>query len=115
MKKTAAIILAILSLCCSLAVLSGLPSNPKDRFISSGRPLVRETPALPEGFVSINTAGQEDLLLLPGIGESLAHAILDERNLHCDFHYPEDLIAVKGIGNAKLAQIQSYLDMSEGE
>ena len=56
-----------------------------------------------EGRVDINTAGLEELMALPGIGEVRARAILDDREANGPFLYPEDLIRVKGIGEGILA------------
>ncbi len=55
------------------------------------------------GSVNINTAGLEELMTLPGIGESRARAILDYRAEHGPFVHPEDLIRVTGIGENILA------------
>lgn len=76
----------------------------------SGRavePLPWEPPAAvqaqAEGLVDINTAGLEELMSLPGIGEVRAGAILDHRAEHGPFRYPEDLIRVDGIGEGILS------------
>ena len=58
---------------------------------------------LAEGRVNINTAGLEELMTLPGIGEVRARAILDDRETNGPFVYPEDLTRVKGIGEGILA------------
>ena len=60
-----------------------------------------EQPA--EGRVNINTAGLEELMTLPGIGEVRARAILDDREANGPFVYPEELTRVKGIGEGILA------------
>ena len=65
-----------------------------------------ETPAevrIAEGAVNINTAGLEELMTLPGVGEVRARAILDDREANGPFVYPEDLVRVKGIGEGVLA------------
>ena len=56
-----------------------------------------------EGRVNINTAGPEELMTLPGIGEARAKAIIDDREANGPFTYPEDLTRVKGIGEGILA------------
>ena len=56
-----------------------------------------------QGRVDINTAGREELMTLPGIGEARARAIIDDREANGPFLYPEDLTRVKGIGKGILA------------
>ena len=65
--------------------------------------------------IDLNRADVYDLGRLPGIGGKRAQAIVDEREQHGSFHYPEDLTAVKGIGPSKLEGFREMLDMSEGE
>ena len=62
-----------------------------------------------EGALRINSADAEELTALPGIGGTLANQILLERNLHGPFFYPEDLLAVKGIGTEKLKRIRDLI------
>ena len=58
-----------------------------------------------EGLVNVNTAGLDELMGLPGIGQVRAQAILDDREANGPFRYPEDLIRVKGIGEGILSGI----------
>ncbi len=61
------------------------------------------TQAAREGLVDVNTAGLEELMSLPGIGEVRARAILDDRAERGPFRRPEDLTRVKGIGEGILS------------
>ena len=56
--------------------------------------------------VDINTADAASLESLPGIGPSLAAAIVEHRQRHGPFATVDDLIDVSGIGPAKLEQIR---------
>lgn len=49
------------------------------------------------GLVNINTAGPEELMTLPGIGESRAKDILTYREAHGGFEKKEDIQKVPGI------------------
>ena len=58
------------------------------------------------GKVNINTANQSELDRLPGIGPSLAERIIEYREENGNFKNIEDLQNVKGIGDAKFADIK---------
>ncbi len=59
-------------------------------------------PSMPSGEINVNTADLDGLMLLPGVGEKTAAEIIKEREANGPFHFPEDLLAVKGIGTKKL-------------
>ena len=58
------------------------------------------------GVVDLNTATLEQLDALPGIGPATAQAILDHRKTKGRFASVEDLLEVRGIGDAKLASLR---------
>lgn len=59
--------------------------------------------------VSINYADLDTLVSLKGIGESVAKRIIEFRELNGSFQVLEDLMMVKGIGNAKFEAIKGQL------
>ena len=59
--------------------------------------------------ININTAAREELEGLPGIGETLAGRIVEYRQENGAFTEPEDLLAVKGIGEKTLEEIREYV------
>ncbi len=62
-----------------------------------------------DGILNINTAGKEELLTLPGIGESKADTILAYRNEHGDFEKIEDLMNIPGIKKGVFEKIKPYI------
>jgi competence protein ComEA len=63
------------------------------------------------GVVNVNIASVEELVLLPGIGESRAMAIIALRENKGGFDSVDDLVEVKGIGDAMLAKLRPYLSL----
>lgn len=67
-----------------------------------------------KGVVNINTASSEQLQLLPRIGPALAERIINFRELNGPFKAPEELVAVKGIGERSLENLKPYV-VTKGE
>ena len=107
------LLIAVSLAACALALVNR-PKGLRQTFeVKASGSAELLTPPPPGGTVRINEADLWELTELPGIGESLAQAILDERELHGPFFYPEDLISVKGIGKSKLDGFRAYLDLEE--
>jgi competence protein ComEA len=62
-----------------------------------------------DGLVNVNTADGERLETLPRIGPVLAERIIDYRDQHGPFAAVDDLILVKGIGEATLEQLRPLI------
>ena len=92
--------LAVMSLCFAQrsTKMAPLPSLPRDAPASAEAVADRDR-------VDINTAGLDELMGLPGIGQVRAQAILDDREANGPYRYPEDLIRVKGIGEGILSEL----------
>ena len=103
----------------SLSGLGGLRAETE-------RPAAQEQPAsraaeqsapedgAPEGEkLDLNRATREDLIALPGIGETLADRILEYRRLYGPFTAVEQLLDVEGIGEAKLLAIRDNICVEE--
>ena len=67
------------------------------------------------GMVSVNDADEEELRMLPGIGETLSSLIVQERTENGPYYYAEDLEAVKGIGPGILGRFRDMIDLAMGE
>ena len=61
------------------------------------------------GKVNINTASQEELDALPGIGPSIATKIIDYREQNGKFNSIEEIKEVSGIGDAKYDKIKDSI------
>ena len=61
--------------------------------------------------LNINSASQEELMLLPGIGETLAKRIVEYREKIGTFTSLDQLLEVSGIGTVKLNAIIEYLTL----
>ncbi len=62
--------------------------------------------------ININTAGKDELMKLPGVGESMADKIIQFRNEHNGFKKSEDIMKVKGIGKKKFEKIKPYITVN---
>lgn len=63
-------------------------------------------------IVDLNTATEDQLESLPGVGPATAKAILDYRAQHGRFRSVNDLLNVRGIGESKLAQLRPHVRVS---
>jgi competence protein ComEA len=62
--------------------------------------------------VNINTADADQLQLLPRVGPALAARIIDYREANGPFRTIDEIVAVKGIGDTSLEQLEPYLATS---
>jgi competence ComEA-like helix-hairpin-helix protein len=79
---------------------------PLDDF---GRP--RTAKKDPSGKVNLNTATEEQLMLLPTVGPSKAERIVTWRKKNGVFRRPADLRRVKGFGYKTFKRLEPYLDI----
>lgn len=61
--------------------------------------------------VSLNSANQQQLESLPGVGPSLAQRIMEYRSSHGGFRNVEELDDVAGIGSATLSRLRPLVSM----
>ncbi len=60
-------------------------------------------------LVHLNTASEEELTTLPGIGEALARRIVAYREANGPFETVEELMEVSGIGEKKFAELRDLV------
>jgi competence protein ComEA len=63
----------------------------------------------PGGLVNLNTATTEELDTLPGVGPATAEAIIAHREANGPFTSVDQLLDVRGIGDAKLADLRDLV------
>ena len=56
-----------------------------------------------------NTASKEELMKLPGLGESKANSIIEQRQKKGDFKSVEEIKEVSGIGESIFEKIKDYI------
>jgi competence ComEA-like helix-hairpin-helix protein len=69
----------------------------------------KDLSSLVEKSININTAGINEFIKLPGIGEKTAEKIIQLRNQKGKFRKLEELMEVRGIGEIKFNKIKMYL------
>jgi competence protein ComEA len=65
--------------------------------------------ASPLGVVDVNSATEQQLVEVPGIGEGLARRIVQFREKNGPYQRIEDLLKVQGIGEKSLEKLRPYL------
>ena len=105
--------------CLALCLLPFLISSadPTESYTSNdtGPYTVRPAEIYTDGMIRVNEADAEELQELPGIGETYSMLIISEREENGPFYYPEDLLAVKGIGTKTLQKFRSMIDLAQKE
>ena len=104
--RLAAVFLAALAL---LYVRASTAAEGTDYTITTARQAQEEVTPEPSGPVDINTADLEQLQTLKGIGPALAQRIVDFREENGPFRSVEDLLQVKGIGEATLEKFRDHI------
>ena len=61
--------------------------------------------------IHLNHATAEQLQVLPGVGPALSERIISYRDQHGPFSSVDQLVAVKGVGQAKLASFKDRLSV----
>ncbi len=76
---------------------------------NSGTEINQNTKNSKQEKININTAGQEELEKLPGVGASTATKIINYRKENGKFNKIEDIKNVSGIGESKYNNIKNYI------
>ena len=111
MKKVIVVMLTIVFTFCfsTCAVFLIRQPSPDTVTIDITPATMHELHINNEGKLNINTATADELMTLDGIGEVLAHRIIEYRDLHGPFQSESDLLNVSGIGETKLRIILPHI------
>ncbi|MFH0903198.1 MAG: helix-hairpin-helix domain-containing protein [Pseudomonadota bacterium] len=101
-KRTTAALVATTFLCfCFTVSVASAASRPR---------VANETAeAAPAMVININTATEEELMQLPGVGPAKAAAIVEWRKKHGQFKKVDDLVRVRGFGRKTLLRLKAKL------
>ena len=115
-RKTCGVTLLIMAL---VILISGsIPERQREPAVFRGQGITDFVIADLKELASdslINTGDAGSLGNLPGIGPVTAEAIIKEREENGPFIFPEELVSVHGIVEAKMAQIRELLIADTGE
>ncbi len=99
-----------------LAIATSLLALPAAGAIEAGSAMETEGYAQaaaamqePQEPIDVNTASEEDLELIPGIGPAMAQRIIAWREQNGPFERIEDLLNVRGIGVKTLEKLRPYV------
>jgi len=81
-------------------------TNPSSLKVETMEPEKRFLYFIP---INVNTAQADELVVLPGIGDKTARAIIQHRQKHGNFSKLDELKDVSGIGDYKFMRMKGYL------
>jgi len=79
---------------------AGATASASDKFKNPG-----------DGTVSVNSAGEQELQKLPGVGPAMSGRILEYRREHGGFKSVDELEEVKGIGPKTLEKMRPFVKL----
>lgn len=116
--EIAAIIITVIFICLTVAVSLAESGGSSTVTISAGQSETAESSASPvfsspessfQAPLNINTATEQELCSLPGIGEKLAERIIACRDENGPFSSIEEIMSVEGIGAKTYEELKNYI------
>ena len=87
----------------------GKPVSDATTSADTANPSTESDVSSSDGKININTAGLEELMMLKGVGESRARAIIEYREQHGSFETPEDIMNISGIKEGVFSKIKDQI------
>jgi len=87
---------------------TGTQTKPNESLVTENQSSAVKSPNS-SGVININAATATELEQLPGIGPSIAKAIVTYRSTNGPFVVIDDLMKVSGIGTSKLEALRAYV------
>lgn len=94
-----------------MQIVIGTKTEPQGEIRTSAGSSSGASGGIPAGKVSLNTASEEELQTLPGVGPATAKAILAWRSKHGRFTRVEELQEIDGIGPKTLAKLAGLVQV----
>ena len=104
-SKVAALVVAVAAAMTLLSLSAIAQAAPKG---DEAKPAAVEA----SGTVNLNTATEDELVQLPGVGPSKAQAIVAYRTKHGSFKKVDDITRVRGFGWKTFKKLKPYLAVS---
>jgi competence protein ComEA len=101
-------LLAVIAIAIPAAAQQPSPAKAAKPATSAAKPAATATAP-----VNINTATQEQLESLPGVGAKAAERILEYRQKNGNFKKIEDLMNVQGIGEKSFLKLKPLLTVTD--
>lgn len=108
-KLTIIISLVVLLFLVAFKFFSNVPAQDGNVITYAVNSVSFESKDATQKQVNINTADEDTLRTVSGIGEAKARAIIEYRNEHGDFSSVDELLNVSGIGEKLLEKIKPFI------
>lgn len=108
--KTTQTLKSAKGLALALILVAGFMAFSQTAVLSAPKAEVKANLAA-AALINVNKASAEELQVIRGIGPSLAERIIQYREEHGRFEKAEDLVKVRGIGEAKFEKIKEQISL----
>ena len=105
LRKVTGLALPIILLSAGLLISADVAATGPGKSEGSGKQLASQ--------VNVNTATEEQLQAVPGVGKVLAKRIVEFRKEHGPFRRLEDIMKVRGIGEKPFQKLRPYLSVDK--